>query len=207
MRTVFIIDSHYPEDYFADNADGPIAQQILKALNIRADLRIALDREHFRKAVSRATKAECDVLHIAGHGDDDGIALCNDLSRSQEGLLWAGFVEMFQGPYPPPKALVMSACCGASSALGRAFSKAEKRPSMIIGSTDKRYPADYVAAWALLYRRFKRKGIDIEAAQQVLEEICAVVHGNFRYLRWDDERERYLRYPGTDRHFDVIERE
>ena len=78
---------------------------------------------------------------------------------------------------------------------------------MIIGSTDERYPADYVAAWALLYRRFKRKGIDIDAAQQVLEEICAVVHKNFRYLRWDDERERYLRYPGTDSRFDVIERE
>jgi hypothetical protein len=207
MRVVYIIDSHYPEDYFAENADGPIAQQILKALSVRADLRIALDREHFRKAVTRATKAECDVLHIAGHGDDDGIALCIDPTRTQEGLRWADFVAMFQGPYPPPKVLVMSACRGASSELGRAFSAVAKRPMMIIGSTDERYPADYVAAWALLYRRLKRKGMDIDAAQQVLEDICAVVHKNFRYLRWDEERERYLRYPGTGRRFDVVERE
>jgi hypothetical protein len=53
VRTVFIVDSHYPEDYFADCADGPIAQQILKALGIRADLRLALDREHFGSGCSR----------------------------------------------------------------------------------------------------------------------------------------------------------
>ncbi|MBY0250376.1 MAG: hypothetical protein K2X54_03175, partial [Methylobacterium organophilum] len=67
--------------------------------------------------------------------------------------------------------------------------------------------AHYVAAWALLYRRFKRSGIDRDAAQQALEDICAVVHKDFRYLRWDDGRERYLRYPGLHARFDVIERE
>jgi hypothetical protein len=60
---------------------------------------------------------------------------------------------------------------------------------------------------ALLYRRLKRKGMDIDATQEVLEDICAVVHRNFRYLRWDNERERYLRYPGTGARFDVVERE
>jgi hypothetical protein len=90
--------------------------------------------------------------------------------------------------------------------LAKAFSNVQKRPKIIIGSTDERYPADYVAAWTLLYRRFKRSGINRDAAQDVLEQICAVVHKNFRYFRWDEERERYLRYPGTGRRFDVIER-
>jgi len=35
MRTVYIIDSNYPKDHYLDRADGPIAQQILKALGIR----------------------------------------------------------------------------------------------------------------------------------------------------------------------------
>ena len=100
----------------------------------------------------------------------------------------------------------MAACNGASANLARAFCDVPKRPKIVIGSSDARYPSDYVAAWSLLYRRFKRSGIRRGPAQEVLEEICAVVHRNFRYLRWDGRRERYLSYPGTGRRFDVIER-
>jgi len=32
LKKVFIIDSNYPKDHYLDRADGPIAQQILKAL-------------------------------------------------------------------------------------------------------------------------------------------------------------------------------
>jgi hypothetical protein len=209
MRTVYIIDSNYPKDHYQDRADGAIAQHILKALGIRADLRLALDREYFKKAVTRATKAGCDVLHISTHGDEDGIAICNDISGTKlpQGYEWDEFVNLFQGPYNAPTALVMSACNGASIKLARAFSKVKKRPNIIIGSIDDRYPADYVAAWALLYRRFKRYGIDRETAKQAIEDICAVVHENFRYLRWDDERERYLRYPGIGTRFDIVQQE
>jgi hypothetical protein len=209
LRKVYIIDSNYPEDHFLDRADGAIAQHILKALGVRPDLRLALDRDHFRMAVTRATRARCDILHISTHGDENGIAICNDVrgSRLPQGFEWEEFVGLFQGSYDAPDALVMATCNGASSGLARAFSRVDKRPNIIIGSTDERYPVDYVAAWALLYRRFKRSGINRDAAQRALEDICAVVHRNFRYLRWDDERERYLRYPGTGTRFDVMERD
>lgn len=209
MKKVFIIDSNYPEDHFDDSADGRITQHILKALNIKADLRLALDRRHFEKAVARSTKAGCDVIHVSTHGNDEGIALCNDVrgGKEPEGYEWEGFVDLFQGPHDAPKALVMSSCNGAAKGLGIAFTSVPRRPRIIIGSTDKRWPADYVAAWALLYRRFKRSGIKRATAQGALSDICAVVHKNFRYLRWDDDRERYLRFPGTGARFDVIERE
>jgi len=209
MRTVYIIDSNYPKDHYVDRADGPIAQQILKALGIRADLRMALDREYFKKAVTRATAAGCDVLHISCHGDKDGVGLCNDDPDNEEapqGYEWEEFVGLFQGKYEPPEALVMSACCGAASGLGHAFAKAKKRPSIIIGSRDKRFAADYVAAWSLLYRAFKRSGIHQEVAQEVLEAICAVVDKNFRYLRWSDEKQRYLQYPSAGKLYEVREK-
>ncbi|WP_292239730.1 hypothetical protein, partial [Mesorhizobium sp.] len=113
MSAVHIIDCHNANDYFADRADGPITQKMLKTVNIRAELHIALDRKHFREAVVQANKAKCDVLHIAGHGNGDGIAS----SSGRGSLLWADFVEMFQGSDPAPKILVMSMCCGASYAL------------------------------------------------------------------------------------------
>lgn len=208
MKTVYVINSNYPEDHFFERADGIIVQHVLRALGIRADLKLALDRDLFRKAIVRAIKAACDVIHVSTHGDEHGIAVCNDVRRSRlpQGFDWREFVELFQGAGEPPQALVMAACNGASSNLAKAFSNVSKRPKIIIGSTDERHHADYVAAWALLYRRFKRSGIKRDAAQEVLGQICAVVHKNFRYLRWDEDRERYLRYPGVGRQFDVIER-
>lgn len=208
MRKVYIIDSNYPEDHYSGLADGIVAQYILKALGIDADLRLALDRKHFGKAVDRALKAGCDVLHISTHGNDSSIALCNDLRGGDlpEGYDWPEFVDLFQGRYDPPTAFVMSACGGASMRLAQTFTDAKKRPKIIIGSSDDRSPADYVAAWALLYRRFKRKGIKRDVAQKALEDIAAVVHKNFRYFRWDDQRNRYLRYPSTGSLFDVNER-
>jgi len=208
VKTVYIVDSNYPEDYYAELADGIVAQHILKALGINADLRLALDRDHFRKAVKRALKAGCDVLHVSTHGDDKSIAICNDRPGSDlpEGIFWEEFVGLFQGRYCAPTALVMSACKGASSDLARAFATAKKRPKIIIGSSDSRSRADYVAAWALLYRHFKRNGIKRSVAKRALADIGAAVHRNFRYLRWDDRRARYLRYPGTGVRFDVIER-
>lgn len=209
MKKVYIVDSNYPEDHFGDRADGVTALHILKALGINADLRLALDREHFRRAVTRALKARCDVLHVSTHGNAEGIATCNDVRGSgrTEGFLWEEFVGLFQDSHQAPTALVMSACNGASAGLAEAFTSANSRPKLIIGSTDKRYPADYVAAWALLYRHFKTSGIDRACAQAALKAICASVHRKFLYWRWDDERRRYLRYPGSSTRFDIVERE
>ncbi len=205
MPTVFIIDSNYPKDHYLDRSDGAAAQKILSTLNIKADIRLALDREYFRKAVNRALKRKCDVLHISCHGDNEGIGLCSDDPDSSQpmGFSWDEMAGLFQGHDHSPKALVMSACCGAASGIGKAFEKVEKRPKIIIGSTDERYIYDYVAAWALLYRSFKKSGITRDAAQKVLQEICAVVHENFRYLRWDDERSHYRTYPGTGAQYEV----
>ena len=199
MRKVFIVDTNYPEDFYADRADGAIAQQIFKALGIKADLRLALDRKHFDKAVHRACRYRCDVLHVCCHGDKDGIGLCND----RKGFAWDHFVELFENH--APKAIVMSACCGASDDLANAFAEAPLRPEIIIGSSDERYPTDYVAAWGLLYRRFDRSGITKQAAQRVLADICATVNPSFRYLRWDENAARYRKFPGGGRNYEVTE--
>jgi hypothetical protein len=207
VKTVFIIDSNYPKDHYLERADGSIAQQILKALNITADLRLALDRECFERAVSRASKKGCDVLHISCHGDDNGIGLCSDdpRSRGPMGLSWDELTALFQDNGRAPTALVMSACCGAATGLGKAFGGVSNRPKIIIGSTDPRPPADYVAAWGLLYRRFKRSGIHRDVAQAALRDICAVVHKHFRYLRWDENSDSYRHFPRVGTEYEVSE--
>ena len=99
----------------------------------------------------------------------------------------------------------MSSCRGAATGIKDAFEKVQTRPTLIVGTTADKYPADYVAAWALLYRDFRRNGIEKGTAQEALKSICAVIDDSFRYFRWDDDAGKYLRFPKVGQRFEVVE--
>ncbi len=98
----------------------------------------------------------------------------------------------------------MSACCGASSGIGRAFAKVQLRPDIIFGSTDARSYHDYAVAWAILYRIFLLRGVHRDAAQ-ALAHINAVVNPKFKYRRWDDREGEYLTFPGRSASYGVVD--
>ena len=188
---VFIIESSYPKDFYKHQLDGIAAQGILNILGIRNELRFALDREHFEKAIADAKIQNCTVVHLSCHGDEDGIALTNNYQPS-----WDKFADLFQHHEWIPKALVMSACCGATSGIRDAFRNKPKKPGIIFGSSDGRSYGEYTVAWAMLYRRFKRDGINKDSAKLALKEIHAVVSDKFLYRRWSASRDSYVSYPG-----------
>lgn len=188
---VFIIESSYPEDFYGQKLDGIAAQGILNILGIKNQLRFVLDREHFDKAVVEAKASHCTVIHLSCHGGEDGIALADNYQPT-----WDEFAEFFQKRKWSPEALVMSSCCGATSGIRRAFSAKSQKPGIIFGSSDERSHGEYTVAWAILYRRFKKDGIDKDSAQQALKEIHAVVSAQFLYRRWSASRKKYLSYPG-----------
>jgi hypothetical protein len=135
---VFIIESSYPEDFYRRQLDGIAAQGILNILRIRNELRFALDREHFEKAIADAKAQNSTVIHLSCHGDEDGIALANNYQPS-----WDKFADLFQHNNWSPKALVMSACCGATSGIRDAFKDKSKKPEIIFGSWDERFYGEY----------------------------------------------------------------
>jgi hypothetical protein len=200
LMKVFVIESSYPDDFYAERIDGVLTSELLKLLRASPRLRFSLDLKHFQKAVEEAARDKFDVLHISCHGDDDGIALTDNTQLS-----WQRFVQCFQTLPQCPAALVMSACCGAAAGIGEAFSQVMIRPNIIFGSTDERYFSEYAVAWALLYKEFK-SGVTRDAAQAALRKISAVVHEEFRYRRWDDERQKYLLFPGSGKTYEIVER-
>lgn len=119
---VFIVESSYPEDFYRQKLDGIAAQGILNILSIRNELRFALDWEHFEKAISDAKAQNSTVIHLSCHGDEDGIALANNFQPS-----WNKFADLFQQNKWCPKALVMSACCGATRGIRDAFKNKPKK--------------------------------------------------------------------------------
>jgi hypothetical protein len=195
---VFIIESSYPKDFYRQKLDGIAAQGILNILSISNQLRFALDREHFEKAIADAKALDSTVIHLSCHGDQDGIALANNYQPT-----WDKFADLFQDNGWCPKALVMSSCCGATSGIRNAFKNKPKRPGIIFGSSDGRSYGEYTVAWAILYHRFKKDGIDKHSARQAVKEISAVVSDKFLYRRWSASRDEYRSYPGKEEKYEI----
>jgi hypothetical protein len=195
---VFIIESSYPKDFYRQKLDGIAAQGLLNILSVSNELRFALDLEHFGKAIREAKAGNCTAVHLSCHGAKDGIALANNDEPT-----WDEFADLFQKTDWCPKALVMSSCCGATSGIRKAFQDKARRPAIIFGSSDERSYGEYTLAWAILYHRFKKDGINKDSAQQALKEICAVVSDKFLYRRWSTSQREYLSYPGKGVKYEI----
>lgn len=197
---VLIIESASADDFYDNQLDGNSTGQLLRLLGIKFEMRIALDESRLSRALEFATQGNFDVIHLSCHGDKDGIQLAN-----RKCIDWNPLAAIFQKYNTHPRALVMSACCGAASGIGHAFAQVKLRPNIIFGSTDARFYYDYAVAWAILYRVFLLEGVHRDAAQQALAHINAVVSPKFKYRRWDETQDKYLVFPGKAATYGVVD--
>jgi hypothetical protein len=197
---VLVIESSAPGDFFNDQLDGPSTLQLLNLLGLNAKLRYAINDKTFRRALKEAAADHYNIIHLSCHGNMKGFFLTDGTKQS-----WDEFAQAFQEYKLNPNALVMSACCGASSGIGNAFEIMKLRPEIIFGSTTAQYYDEYAVAWAILYRTFLNEDVTRDAAQQALAYITAVVHSSFRYRRWDDDKERYLSFPSQSSQYGVVD--
>ena len=175
---VLIAESSYPEDFCQRELDGVSVAGLLDTIHVKNELRYVLDLTHLRRAVKECVDRGFDVLHVSSHGNDKGIALAND-----RGPKWDRFVSTFQHASKAPRVFVMSSCCGASSKIGAALTKASHRPEIIFGSTKNLGFSDYAAAWAIVCHRLQADGVSRDSARAALKQISAVVHESFVYRR------------------------
>ena len=132
---VLIVESSGPQDVHG-------LWSLPSMLSINARLIYAVDEKHFKKAVARAAKLRCNVLHVSCHGREEGISLTDDTS-----IDWPDFVQMFTDNRYSPKALVMSSCWGAVDEIADEFEKVRFKPDIIFGATDDRCYNEYAVAW------------------------------------------------------------
>ncbi len=177
---LLIIEASYPKDFFSERLDGHVTHHLTKLLRIDSKLVYALDKRHLAKAVTLAAKGGYDVVHLSCHGADDGIAVTDNTD-----IDWPDFVQLNANRYSP-EALVMSSCYGAADGLADEFEKVKSRPKIIFGSTDERDYNEYAVTWTILYNLFRTDGVHRVVAREALRAINAIVHRNFRYLRWDE---------------------
>jgi len=195
---VFIIEATAPRDFYTRRMDGIAARALLNILGISNELRLVLDQKHLERALQEARRGGYNVLHLSCHGGEDGIEISNS-----DSVTWSDLSSLFQQSKFRPRAIVMSACCGATTHVRAAFKQSSNKPEIIFGSIDRRDFGDYVVAWTLLYREFVVNGLSKASAQTALKQIHAVGHKSFLYYRWDGTKYRVYPYNCSYNIFEV----
>lgn len=198
---VLVIESGDAEDFYDNTLDGVSTHELLKLIGVSSELRFAVNKEYFEKALQHFAEKRFDVLHISAHGSTTAFYLAND-----DRIKWAHLAELFQTHKCAPDALVMSVCFAASEKIDEAFEAkhVKYRPGFIFGSTDARNYHDYAAAWSILYRVFRKKNFDRGRAKMALRHVNAVVHEAFVYRRWDEDEKYYKHFPVEGKAFEVV---
>lgn len=200
---VLIVEASAPEDFYDQALDGVAVHNLLNTIGVTNELHMAITPKYLEEAIRKATRGEFNILHLACHGDDNGISVGPRSPNHR--LSWSEFVGFFQDLDGNLPALVMSTCCGAASGIGNAFSELRDRPPFIFGSTEDLGYGEYVTAWAILYHRLNRHGVSRDTAQIAMEQISAVVDNSFIYRRWSNSQKSYRKWPPSDSLYQVID--
>lgn len=189
LKSVYIIESLDPEDFYKRRLDGHAANEMLRILGTETEYRIAFTRPLVERAIAEAAAGDFEVLHFSSHGANDGVQLTNG-----KNLSWAEFVEMIKPASGPKKALVMATCGGGDRELTKALTAAGVLFGWVFGSTAKKVAfSDSCLAWSILYNRLYDHGFRRKHLMTTLEAINAMIVGDFVYRRWNGKK--YLYYP------------
>ncbi len=189
LKSVYIVESLDPKDFYERMLDGHAANEILRILGTRTEYRVAFTRKLARRAIAEAARGDYEVLHFSSHGNSEGVFLTDERF-----LTWAEFVELIRPAAGADKALVMATCGGGDKALTKALTAAGVVFGWVFGSTaDSVHFSDSCLAWSILYNRLYDYGLKREKLKITLKAINAAIVGDFVYRRWTGKR--YRRFP------------
>jgi hypothetical protein len=189
LKSVFIIESVSPDDFYERRADGHAANEILKILGVMTEYRIAFTRDLVSRAIAEAVDGDFEVLHFSSHGSDEGVSL-----TSGKGFDWKEFAELVKPFSNESRKLVMATCGGGDVKLAKALASQRAIYGWVFGSTADRVSfSDTCLAWSVLYNRLYDHGFSKDALQPTLSAINGAIEGDFVYRRWDGSK--FRRHP------------
>jgi hypothetical protein len=139
-------------------------------------------------------------VHIAAHGNKDGLGFGKDLVK------WDELFDIIKplcgmGDYDGDFILVISACEATGQQLTSHFrkkaSQAAVRPPVYLFTAADHAPtfSDAIVSWIVFYNQLPRVSLtDKQAVKKVLMSVKAAGATTLKYSRWDREKGRYLHY-------------
>ena len=125
---VFIIESPSADDFYDGTTERQHIASVLNFHQIPSEVRVALDREKFEKALDEfvshvAKHSECPpILHVSAHGEVDGICFTDG-----ECISWQEFCQLLK---PAARQVNGGLIICMSSAMERARKKCNNSPDL-----------------------------------------------------------------------------
>lgn len=155
---VFIIESPSADDFYDKTAERQHIANVLHFHQIPSEVRVALDREKFKKALDEfvshvAKHSECPpILHVSAHGEVDGICFTDG-----ECISWQEFCQLLKPAARQVNGgliICMSSCHGACAKEMQQFAGSECTiANTIIASEQEIAWADTAIGFATFYHQ------------------------------------------------------
>ena len=140
-------------------------------------------------------------IHIVAHGNDDGLGCGKDL------IYWKDLFRIFhpicnEMDYAGDTIFIISACGAGKQKLTNEFEKEWKKnvefipPHYLFVTMDEEvYWDDALVSWAMFYHQLPKVNLNRKIGiQDILDRIKQSNVGNIQYHRWDEKKQKYLRY-------------
>jgi hypothetical protein len=208
---LFIIEAPSPMDLLQNRGEAPALEEACALIGhevasltakSKAELKhlfqyIAdIDSDHDR----RNRKGVPLCVHIASHGNKDGIGIGKDLVE------WDELFDILKPlcamkDYDVDFILVLSACEASEQKLTSHFKKkaanAAVRPPAYLFTTGDAAPtfSDALVSWIVFYHQLPQVSLtDKNAVKEALRRVKAAGATTLKYSRWDAGKGRYLHY-------------
>ncbi len=213
---VFAIESPSALDMLADRTESQTLQAVCKLLGHDFASMLVRSSAEFTTALNHVTSINVAhlsptaqnrplCLHIAAHGNDEGLAFGPDDASWEElaNELWRFFLGMAH--YPGPIILVISSCGAEKQTITKYFAKNAQKHSApkaaayvlttVSNDEGEVYSRDSVVAWSIFYHQIgaavlTRRG-DIMV---ILDKIKLVGAGALKYFRWNESTKDYVSF-------------
>jgi hypothetical protein len=217
---VFAIESPSALDVLANRTESQTLQAVCKLLGHEFASTVVRSKTEFSTAVKHITSINEDglskkfrgrplCLHLAAHGDKDGLELGPDSAS------WKYLAEKLRGfscameQYSGPLLLIISACGSEDQKITQHFADYAKttpdfRPAEYVFTTvgnaaGKVYWRDAVVAWAIFYHQIGSPVLqNREDIKVILDKVKLVGTGALKYFRWDRQKKKYVPFKSKE---------
>lgn len=211
LLRLFIIEAPSAMDLLQQRGEAPALERACALIGHEVASLIATSKVEFRRLCQfisdidlgqdqQARKNVPLCVHIAAHGNADGLGFGKDLVEWDELFdVLTPLSEM--ADYDGDIILVISACHAAKQQLTSRFQKkarnAKVRPPVYVFTTAEEEPTfpDALVSWILFYHQLPNVSLtDKKAIKKVLKRVEAAGGTALKYSRWDNKKGKYLYY-------------
>ncbi len=215
LLRLFVVESANPIDVLQDRAEAPTLKTIGSLTGHEVAIISVQSRQQFKDAckwiasIDKRPKQQSMpgrkkiydaplCVHISAHGNDEGIAIADELISWKELASDISPICKDMNDYYGKVVFIISACGAGEQKLTDELSKLDLLdiPVYIFVTADREVKwQDTAVAWTVFYHQLKTAEFeDKSSIQKVLDRVIFSCGVRIRYYRWDSKTKKYKKW-------------